>query len=215
MGVLRRKIWTDLWDHRRRTLRVVMIIAMGAFVIGMVVGTRDCIVTGMEQIWQQSSPAMIHLRTFPAVDDDTLAGLERVRGVTGAEGFTQAALEWRLPGEEDWAPGTLTARDDYEDQRYAKLDLISGDWSRRRTFAVGQGSDSAFGMHQGGKIQIRINDREHVVDVGGVIYDPKVQPPGFGGNAQFHVSRNRLKGLTGDDSFNRPRRPSRRLHKSG
>jgi hypothetical protein len=110
MGVLRRKIWADLWVHRGRTLRVVLIIAMGAFAIGMVIGTRNYVITGMEEIWQRSSPAMSHLWIFPAVDDDAVADLESVRGVVGVEGFTQANLEWRLSGEEEWAPRTLTAR---------------------------------------------------------------------------------------------------------
>jgi hypothetical protein len=89
VGVLRRKIWTALGIHTGRTLRVVLIIAVGAFAIGMVIVTRNCIITGMEEIWQRSPPAMIHLWTFPVVDDATLAGLESVRGVAGVEGTSK------------------------------------------------------------------------------------------------------------------------------
>lgn len=203
MGVIRRKIWSDLWNQKGRTLRVVAIIAMGAFAIGMVIGTRSTIIGGMEEIWRESSPAMIHLWAAPGIDDETLAGLERVEGVAGVEGLAQTTLEWRLGPDDEWSPAGLTARDDYENQRFAKLELTSGEWPQRRTFAVGQGSDTVFGIRQGGQVQIRIDDREYVVDVGGVVYDPNIQPPGFGGSAQFYATRERLGDLIGDRSFNR------------
>jgi hypothetical protein len=100
---------------------------------------------------------MIHLWAAPSVDDDTLAVLEQAEGVAGMEGFMQASLEWRLSPDDEWSPGTLTARDDYENQRFAKLDLIGGDWPRRRTFAVGQGSDVAFDIRQGSQLFIRVD----------------------------------------------------------
>ena len=203
MGVIRRKIWSDLWNNKGRTLQVVLIIAMGAFAIGMIIGTRNYLVAGMEEIWSGSSPAMINLSTFPSVDDDTLIGLERVDGVAGVEGYLQTTLEWRLSPDDEWSPGSVTARDDYEEQRLAKLDLLSGDWPRRRVFAVGQGTDVAFDIRQGAHVHIRIDDHEYVVEVGGVVYDPVAQPPGFGGNAQFFATRDRLGDLTGNRGFNR------------
>ncbi len=39
--------------------------------------------------------------------------------------------------------------------------------------------------------------------MGGVLYDPNVQPPSFGGNAQFYTTRNRLDDMTGSQGFNR------------
>jgi putative ABC transport system permease protein len=203
MSILRRKVWRDLWDYKGRTVQVVLIIAMGAFAVGMIVGTRNTIVAGMEEIWQASSPAMIHLWTYPSVDDDTLAVLERVEGVTEVEGFVDASIEWRLSPDDSWQPGSLTARDDYEDQRFAKLDLLSGSWPHRRAFAVGQGSDVAFGIQEGGQVYIRVDEREYVVQVSGVVYDPNIQPPSFGGDAQFYTTRDRLGDMTGSRDFNR------------
>ncbi|MCP4536466.1 MAG: ABC transporter permease [Chloroflexi bacterium] len=203
MSILRRKVWRDLWNYKGRTLQVVLIIAMGAFAIGLIVGTRNMVVAGMEEIWQASSPAMIHLATFPRVDDDALAVLERVEDVTGVEGYADVSIEWRLSPNDRWQPGNLIARNDYEDQRFAQVDLLSGNWPHRRVLAVGQGSDVAFDIQEGGQIYLRVDDREYVVDVGGVIYDPNVQPPSFGGNANFYTTRNRLEDMTGSRDFNR------------
>jgi putative ABC transport system permease protein len=203
MGVLWDKIWSDLWDNKGRTLQVVLIIAMGAFAIGMIIGTRNYIIGGMEEIWRQSSPAMINLWVHPSVDDDALMALEHVEGVAGVEGFMQTTLEWRLSPDDRWSPGGLTARDDYENQRFAKLSPISGNWPRKKVFAVGQGADTRFDIQQGSQVYIRIDDREYVVEAGGVIYDPNVQPPNFGGNAQFYTTHDRFGDLTGERGFNR------------
>ncbi len=159
MSILRRKVWRDLWNNKGRTLQVVLIIAMGAFAIGIIVGTRNMVVAGMEEIWQASSPAMIHLATSPRVDDDTLAVLERVEDITGVEGYTDVSIEWRLSPDDRWRPGSLTARDDYQEQRFAKLDLLSGSWPHRRVLAVGQGSDVAFDIYEDSQVYLRVDER--------------------------------------------------------
>ncbi|MBE7549910.1 MAG: hypothetical protein HS126_02380 [Anaerolineales bacterium] len=41
MGVIRYKIWYDLWENKGRTLRVVAIIAIGAFAVGTVLGPKS------------------------------------------------------------------------------------------------------------------------------------------------------------------------------
>ena len=56
MGVLFDKIWRDLWGNKGRTLQVVLIIAMGTFAIGMIIGTRNLVIAGMEEIWQHWFP---------------------------------------------------------------------------------------------------------------------------------------------------------------
>jgi len=203
MGVLCRKVWRDLWKNKARTLQVVLIIGMGAFAIGMIIGTRDFIITGMEDIWLQSSPATISLWAYPSVDDDTLVALKRIEGIAEVEGFLKTTLEWRLSPDDRWLPGELTARDDYESQEFAKLSLFSGGWPHRKAFAVGQGCDVTFGIQQGNQVYIRVDDREYLVEVGGVIYDPNIQPPGFGGNAQFYTTRDRFGDLTGERNLNR------------
>jgi hypothetical protein len=43
MGVIWHKIWSDLWNNKGRTLQVVVIIAMGAFAIGMIIGAREAV----------------------------------------------------------------------------------------------------------------------------------------------------------------------------
>ena len=202
MGVLFDKIWRDLWGNKGRTLQVVLIIAMGAFAIGMIIGTRNLVIAGMEEIWQQSSPAVINLQTGPGVDDDLLTSLQHIDGVTQVEGVLETTFEWRLSPNARWSPANLVARDDYENQKYAKLSLISGSWPHKKVLAVGQGCDVAFGIQPGRPLYIRMNDRETVVQVDGVVYDPNIQPPSFGGVANFYATRDYFGDLVGTRDFN-------------
>ena len=75
---------------------MVLIIAVGTFAIGMIIGTpvhdlRHATGVGM------SSPATVYLWTSPGIDEDGLAALGRVDGVTAIDGIAQAGIEWRLP----------------------------------------------------------------------------------------------------------------------
>lgn len=203
MGVIRYKIWHDLWYHKARTFQVVLIIAMGATAIGFIVGARTLVIAGMTGLWQESSPAMITMWANPAIDDDVLASLAKVEGLVGVEGYNYADIAWRRSPEDRWRPAALIARDDYEAQNFTKLGLLSGSWPQSKSFAIGQGAGAVFGVDEGDQIYIRINDEEEVVTIGGVVYDPIAQPPSFGGNVQFFATRERLGELTGNQNFNR------------
>jgi putative ABC transport system permease protein len=203
MGVLWDKVWRDLWENKGRTLQVVLIIAVGTFAIGMIIGTRQFMITGMEAVWRGSSPATIYLAMQPGIDEDALVALQKIDGITAVEGLLQEAVEWRLAPDAPWQPGGLNARDDYAQQKLARLEVLSGEWPHKKTLAVGQGGDTAFGILPGTQVYLRYAGRETVMTVGGVIYDLVVQPPSFGGNVQFYTTREQFGHITGSEDFNR------------
>lgn len=203
MGVIRYKIWSDLWKNKGRTLQVVLIVGMGAFAIGMIISIRMLMIPEMVEIWRSASPAMINLWTNPSVDDDTIRALGKIEGLEGVEGYANNSIEWRFGPDDEWSPAFLIMRDDYGNQRYTTLGLLSGEWPQNRTFAMGQGVGDAYGIQEGGQVLIRVRDREYTVGIGGVVYDPVAQPPGFGGPVQFFTTRDHLDYLTGDRGFNR------------
>ena len=65
MGVLWHKVLRDLWNNKGRTLLVVLIIGVGAGAIGMIIGTRYLMVSGMKDIWTSSKQPMINLFVSP------------------------------------------------------------------------------------------------------------------------------------------------------
>lgn len=202
MNVIRHKIWYDLWKNKGRTLQVVLIIAMGAFAIGMIIGSRMLMSEAMNKMWQASSPAMINLAVNPAADDEVIAALENMQGVANVEGLLETSIEWRLSPDDEWSVGNLTAREDYEDQKYTTLELVSGAWPEKDVLAVEQGADTYFNLQPGNRIYLRVKDREREFVIGNVVYNPIAQPPGFGGNAQFYTTREQFDYLTGERDFN-------------
>jgi hypothetical protein len=132
MSVVQIKIWSDLWHNKSRTLQVVLIVAMGAFAIGMIVGSSDLMRTQLTQIWRDASPSMINLATDPAIDDETIETLRHIPGVADVEGALETSIEWRQAAGEPWQTATLLARADYTEQTFAKLALKSGSWPERK-----------------------------------------------------------------------------------
>ena len=202
MGVIRHKIWRDLWASKARTLQVVLIIAMGAFAVGMIITTRNLVVNGMQQSWVESSPSMIAMASGALVDEDTIRNLRRVDGVNDIEGYSVSTVEWRLHEEDEWRGANVTSRSDYEDQRFFIISLISGSWPEGDLLAVGQGTDTVYGAAEGEQVLLKVDGREYVLTVAGVVSDPVSTPPGFGGNAQFYVSLKTFEELFQTRDFN-------------
>jgi putative ABC transport system permease protein len=203
MGVLRYKIWSDLWANKGRTLQVVLIIAMGTAAIGMIIGIRSLVIPTLAVRWQAINPAMINLVAVdPTMDDDDLIALKKVDGVEEVEGQSSTTIEWRVNPEDEWSSGGLIARADYQDQKLNQLTLVDGSWPKDRVFALERGHETVFGIPENGEVTIRVDDREYLVHLGGSIYNQLAQPANFGGTAQFYTTRDRYGELVDDRNFN-------------
>lgn len=201
MGVLWAKIFRDLWGNKGRTLQVVLIIGIGAAAIGMIISVRNLVIPGMVEIWTRGNPAMINISVDPPVTEQELEVLKRVEGVAAIEGFSNTILEWKLQEEDEWRQGGLTARVDYSDQKLTMLELVKGPWPLDKVMSVEQGSEQFFRIPQGGKVFIKVNDREHQVEIGGEVYNPLSQPAYFGGTAQFYADPLFYERLVGDHDY--------------
>ncbi len=201
MGVLWFKILRDLWDHKARTAQVVLIIGIGAAAIGMIMGTRNLVVSGMRQIWLAGSPAMINLTVGPPISEDEILTLRRVEGVSKIEGICNTTIEWRVSPQGEWKQGSLNARVDYDHQQLNTLELIGGDWPHSKVMLVEQGSEGFFGIPIQGRVYLRVNDRTVLVQLDGELYNPLSTPAYFGGTAQFYTTRDYYERLVGNGDF--------------
>lgn len=202
MGNLWFKILRDLWSNKGRTIQVMLIIGIGSAAIGMILGTRNLVVPGMQGIWQQMNPAMINIFIGPAISEDEVTTLGHLDGVAEIEAFNNATIEWRAHPEDEWRPGGLTARADYNAQNMNKLELLEGDWPSGRVAANGQDA-AAFKINDGATVEFRVSNKEFKVPTNAKIYDQLVQPATFGGTAQFYVDQEFYEYLIGDKDFGR------------
>ncbi|MEM7344864.1 MAG: ABC transporter permease, partial [Chloroflexota bacterium] len=196
MGVIRHKIWRDLWEHKGRTLQVVLIIAIGAFAIGTIHGSAILIEQDISGVWQGSEPAMVGFQTDPAVDEAMIDALADVEGVDQVEGHLITRVKWRLSPEDSWQTTLLAARE-YDDQKMNTLTLDDGQWPQRKLMGVERGHD----INIGDQIYIEVDDKEYVVPIGGIVYNPQAAPVSFGGGPQLYTTSERFTQLTGDSKF--------------
>ena len=119
-----RKVLSDLWDNKSRTLLVVASIAVGVFSIGMIAGTYEIISTDMGASYGSANPANIDLYTdaFSGILLDSTKSLE---GVKQAEGRRVLSASIRIPGG-DWSNIDLVAIKDFSTTQINLLLPVEG-----------------------------------------------------------------------------------------
>ncbi len=194
MGVIRHKIWYDLWENMGRTLRVVLIIAIGAFAVGTVLGGKEFILKDVNRAWTSSNPATIGLNVKPPVSDDTLTTLAHLDGIGTVEGWYQdTTIRWRRSPDEPWQPARLVAIEDYEAQSLRQVSLDAGDWPQYRLMGVQRDRDLGVGDH----IELDIGGKTQPVELSGVLYNV-AHPSAFSlPDPMFFTTRQRFTELTG------------------
>ena len=204
MGVIRYKIWNDLWQNKRRTIQLVLTIAVGALAVGMTLGASELMGVGIREAWRSSSPAMISLELDPPIDQPMLDSIKSMRGVVEVEGEMSAPdIKWRRSPDDAWAAAHLIARDDYHDLKLNRLELRSGQWPAYKQMGV----ETGYNLQAGDTVYLEIDndtvigDRVRPVALNGVIFNQLLMPPSYGGNPTFYTTRSHFAELTGQSGF--------------
>ena len=201
VSVMVQKVWADLWGNKGRTLQVTLIIAMSAFGVGLVIGGKNLTSQAITNDWLQGDPPAIKINVNPSMDEDQLFALKHIDGIGEVEGFQTATIEWRHNPDEPWRSAILNARDDYLDQKIARQVLLDGQWPTRKIFAMENGFESAYDVSIGDVVQIRIDDREYDVEIGGVLNAFDIAPA-FADDLVLYTTRRRFTDLTGREDYN-------------
>ncbi len=114
-----RKVLSDLWDNKSRTLLVVASIAVGVFSIGMIAGAYEIISHDMGSSYASANPANIDMR-IDLFDQALIDSVKTVDSVKNAEGRGFFSVRARLPGG-DWTNLDLVALNDFKD---TKINLL-------------------------------------------------------------------------------------------
>ena len=201
LGVIRYKIWHDLWENKGRTLRVVMIIAIGAFAVGVILGGREFISKDFTRTWQASVPATIGLEANPPVDDEVINALENLREIEHVEGWFQERIQWRRRLSDPWEPAFLMAIDDYQDQSLRKIFLDRGSWPDRKLMGVQRGYQLGPGAYVYLKIDNGREEKTHRVELNGALYNAAQPPVQVSSEPVFYTTRERFRQLTGEANY--------------
>ncbi len=197
-GVLRKKIRSDVFDNLGRTIQVVLIIAIGSVAVGTILGSLELIQLDITTNWLKNNPASIGLALGDkGIDQDMVDTIDRFKEVDKAEAQLQRGIKWRRSTTEAWLPGLLYARDDYEAMKLFTLRLEGGDWPRNKIMTVNRGFD----IKPGDRLILSVNNKERVVEIGGVTWYMNFPPPNFGGDPIFFTTKEHFADLTGEDNF--------------
>lgn len=197
-GVLWKKIWSDVFDNLGRTIQVVLIIAIGSMAVGSIFGALDLLQKDILANWKPRHPASIGLSLGDkGVDQGMIDTVERFKEVDMAEGQLVESIKWRLSPDEPWQPATLRAREDYEEMKLHTVSLEEGEWPHAKLLAVNKG----FSLKTGDQVYIFINDKERLMEIGGVVLYHNTAPPGFGGNPDFFITQEYFGELTGIKNY--------------
>ena len=116
-----RKILRDIWRNRRRTILVVLSIAVGVFAVGTVAIMRDIATGDMMASYEAANPPSAIVWVNGSFDDRMLGSVKRIDGVDEAEGRELVVVTFQHPQSETWYPMMLYAAPDYENMRIGTL----------------------------------------------------------------------------------------------
>jgi putative ABC transport system permease protein len=71
MHVIWKKVWSDLWYHKVRTLLAVISIAVGVFALGAIFGMIDQLIPNLNRVQQSIEPAHLTMDLVDRINQDT------------------------------------------------------------------------------------------------------------------------------------------------
>ncbi len=189
MGVIWYKIWFDLWHNKTRTLLAVLSIAAGVFAVGAIFGMSDMLLTNMDKSHHEVLATHINAGLDRPIDRDTLLSLRDVPGVENIEPYNSVSILYKLHPQDEWRQGVIQMRDNYDQQKYELLQLRGGHWPDGKNEVAGErmGAQS-LKIGIGDSVIFKIDDKERVLPITGLIRHPFVPPPQFMDLAFFFMN---------------------------
>ena len=201
MSVIWNKVFRDLIQNRNRTLIIVISTMIGVYALGLVFGLSDHLSDQMTETHRSSNPSHIVFQGG-MFSKGFVEAVSDQKHVTAVNGEKRIPIRWKFEGEKDWRQGLLIARDDYEAQVMNFIELEEGKWPGKRAFSVERQTLNYYGVEMGHGILIEYGRSERPVEVTGVVRNPTVYPPQFGGEATFYTDGKTSSWLTGITDYN-------------
>ena len=173
------KVLRDLWEHKTRTLLVVMSIAVGVFAVGMIAGTQQILLRQLTSSYMAINPAAAIIGTTP-FDEELLKAVGRMPGIEEVAGRfsvrTRASLE-----SGQWRDLTLFALPNYDDITINKVQPESGAWPPpRNTVLIERNSLALLNAKEGDTITVETPDGTlRPLTIVGLAHDINLPPARF------------------------------------
>jgi len=199
-----KKVLSDLWDNKARTLLVVFSIAVGVLAIGVITGAYIIIDADMSVSYAAHNPANLELRT-EAFDTDLLDAVRNYRGVAEAEAHRVASLDVRARPGEAWTRLDIHAVQDWEANAINVLRPLEGRViPRRGEIVLEKDARDKLGVQPGDVLEVRLpDDSLKTLTVVGVALDPATSAADFLASPLGYIDQDTLPDLRLPQTFNR------------
>ena len=196
MSVLWAKLWFDLWHQKVRTVLVVTSVAAGVFAVGGIFGMSDQLIGGMDESHRKTQPSHINMFLQHAVGLANAEQLAKLPGVEGVDLGNQISVRYKMQQSAEWLGGNIVTRSDYAQQTYDVVTLKVGSWPTRNTIGVERLTAQYFGLKVGDNVLLEMPDEtSRAFEITGLMRQPLVEPPQFGGDAVFFMDNQGLERL--------------------
>jgi putative ABC transport system permease protein len=198
-----RKVASDLWVNKTRTVLVVLSIAVGVFAIGMITASRAILTRGLATDYAASRPSSATIYTSDPFDDDLVNAARQTREVREAEGRHSLTIRVRT-GPDEWRQLQLFALADYSDVRVNKVTVDRGAWPPpNREFLVERSSVPFLKAPVGDRVTVKLRDgKEREMRIAGVAHDINQYATPFIGIAYGYVTADTAAWLREPRGFN-------------
>lgn len=198
-----RKVISDLWDNKLRTLLVVLSIAVGVFAVGMIAGSYVIISTDMSVSYASSQPANIEV-WVDGFTDDLVDSITNNPQVLDAEGRRVVNVLIREPGL-PWVSIDLLAKSDFEASEIGLLVPVAGaPYPGEKELVLEQEVLEKIDAQVGDLLQIQLIDgtvRE--MQVVGVVQDQSTGAGDFLGDPLAYTTLSTLPWLRQSEVYDR------------
>ena len=203
MTMLWKKIWTDLWSNKARTLLAALSIAVGVFAVGLIVSSFSIVKKDMEIDYLAVNPhtVRIYCEDFEAID--ILHGLANIPGVTAIE--ARYNLWIKVVGKDGKQYEiNLNSIGPLGEMQVDKLIFEQGDTSLayKEIYLERQGAEG-LGLKPGDNVNLILNDgKTRTLTVAGTVHDVTANPFKFTSKTAGYVTPKTMEWLGGSQQYN-------------
>ena len=198
------KVILDLFEHKGRTLLVVLSIAVGVFSVGVIAGAYVIISHDMSASYAANHPANIEVR-MSDFNQDLLTTVRNMRSVGNAEGRRVFTVRVRTTDSNQWVTLNMVAVDDFKNNTLNYLTTVSGtDLPRKQEVLLEVGALTDLNVKVGQQLVFQLPDGTlKTMPVVGIVQDPTTGADDFLSPPLAYMTMNTLPYLAQTQAFNR------------
>ena len=198
------KIFHDLWDHKGRTILVMLTIAVGVFAVGFVGDMFFITLPDLDRNYQVANPhaAILYTDLF---DENLIPSLEKIPGVGDVEGRSSLNARVKIPNGE-WLSLSITGIPALEEIQVDKLrpEKPGGVLSPlgEKEVYLDRSIRSVLQVNPGDFITIELSDgTQRKLRVADYVFDVTIPPYFFSRAAYAYTSIDTMVWLGGNRNF--------------